>query len=100
MEMAGTNHGVPEQRRDSSAVVCGMANQRNDMLSVGAFGELGKKKKAKQALAVAEPEFAAIPTIKPCGALGQAIMTLRTRTAEVDIYACRRESASKFQIFL
>ena len=51
------------------------------------FGQLGKKGKESQALAVAAPEFAAAPAIKSCGASGQAIMTVRTGAAEVDIYA-------------
>ena len=51
------------------------------------FGRLGKKGKESQTLAVAAPEFAAVPAIAPRGASGQAIMTLRTGTAEIDIYA-------------
>ena len=51
------------------------------------FGRLDKKVKESQALAVAAPEFAAAPAIAPRGASGQAIMTLRTGTAEIDIYA-------------
>lgn len=37
-------------------------------------------------MAVAGAEFAAAPSIKPRGG-GQAMMTLRTGTAEIDIYA-------------
>ena len=51
------------------------------------FGGLENKGKVSQALAVAAPEFAAAPAIKPCGASGQAIMTLRTGSTEIDIYA-------------
>ena len=51
------------------------------------FGRLDKKGKESQALAVAAPEFAAAPAIAPRGASGQTIMTLRTGTAEIDIYA-------------
>ena len=51
------------------------------------FGQLGKKGKESQALAVAAPEFAAAPAINRCNTAGQAIMTLRTGTAEIDIYA-------------
>ncbi len=51
------------------------------------FGGLEKKGKESQTLAVAAPEFAAVPAIKKCGTAGQVIMTLRTGTAEVDIYA-------------
>jgi len=51
------------------------------------FGRLDKKGKESQALAVAEPEFAAAPAITACGTSGQAIMRLRTGTAEIDIYA-------------
>ena len=50
------------------------------------FGRLGKKGSESQALAVAVPEFAAAAAIKPSGG-GQAMMTLRTGTAEIDIYA-------------
>ncbi len=51
------------------------------------FGRLDKKGKESQSLAVATPEFAAAPAMTPCGTSGQAIMTLRTGTAEIDIYA-------------
>ncbi len=51
------------------------------------FGRLDKKGKESQALAVGAPEFAAAPAITPSGTTGQAIMTLRTGTAEIDIYA-------------
>jgi len=51
------------------------------------FGRLGREGKESQALAVAAPEFAAAPAIAP----GQAIMTLRTGTAEIDIYAGAEE---------
>ena len=49
------------------------------------FGQLVKKEKGNQALAVAE--FAAVPATAPRGASGQAIITLRTGAAEADIYA-------------
>ena len=51
------------------------------------FGRLVKKGKENQALTVAVPEFAAMPATAPRGASGQAIITLRTGAAEVEIYA-------------
>ncbi len=51
------------------------------------FGGLGKKGKERQALAETAPEFMEAPMLRPQNRVGQAVMTLRTGTAEVDIYA-------------
>lgn len=51
------------------------------------FGSLGKKGRESQRLAAPGPEFVAAPAIKARGGAGQAIMTVRTGTAEIDIYA-------------
>ncbi len=87
--VAGADHGVPEQRRVRAAVVRRAAALYHDVLSVGA-GDIwaaGQEGQREQALAVAAPEFAAAPAITPSGTSGQAIMTLCTGTAEIDIYA-------------
>ena len=60
-----------------------------DILSVGTgnIRGAGEKGRESQSLALPGPEFAAAPSIKQRGGAGQAIMTVRTGTAEIDIYA-------------
>ncbi len=51
------------------------------------LGRVGRKGKGNQALVETAPEFAEIQAVRSCNERGQAIMTLRTGTVEVDIYA-------------
>jgi len=51
------------------------------------FGQITKKEKESRLLAVAGPEFVPVLAITPCSTSGKPIMTLRSGTASVDIYA-------------
>ena len=51
------------------------------------FGGIGKKEKESQALAVAGPQFVPVSATTPSSTPGHPIMTLRSGTASVDIYA-------------
>ena len=80
---------MPKQRGARAAMVRRAADLSHNVLSVGAgnIWGAGKKGRENQSLAVSGPEFAAAPSIKPGSSAGQVIMTVRTETAEIDIYA-------------
>ena len=78
------NSGEPVRRWCAERQICTTTYYRWER---EIFGRLAKKEEGSQALAVTMPEFAAVPATAPRGASGQAIMTLRTGAAEVDIYA-------------
>ncbi len=51
------------------------------------LGRVGRKGKENQALVETAPEFTEIQAVRSCNVRGQAIMTLRAGTVEVDIHA-------------
>ena len=78
------NSGEPVQRWCAERQICTTTYYRWER---EIFGRLGRKGRESQSLAVPVPEFAAVPAIRARSGAGQAIMTVRTGTAEVDIYA-------------
>lgn len=86
------NSGVPVRRWCAERQICPTTYYRWER---EIFGNYERKGRGSQALAVAGPEFAAVPAIRARSGAGQAIMTVRTGTAEVDIYAGAGEQEIK-----